>query len=190
MRVHSTKSEESVPRYDHDPSTVSASIFIFPKGEYEFKVGRPKSFERTAAKGHQSYGIRFPIVCTSGSHAGKKSVFSMYLHSEGAAGMGKRFQIAAAGYEVNDRNEKQFDQEAAGKDWSYDTDTGEVGQGWLDYEGVTVVCDVEQQPSKDAEGKVQTDARTGDPIMQQVWGTWRPLEGAAEDRQPEVGSAR
>lgn len=181
-----------MPRYNHDPSLVSASLFVFPKDEYEFKIGRPRAFERTASKGHQSYGVRFPLTCTSGPHAGKKSVFSIYLHSEGAAGMGKRFQIAAAGYDVNDRNEKLFDAENAGKDWSYDTDNGDVGTGWLEYEGVSVVCDVDVQPQKDDKGQDVKDARTGDVVLQQVWGTWRPLEGAAQDRETpaEVGATR
>lgn len=167
-----------MPRYTHDPASVQASLSVLPKDEYEFVVGRPRAFERTASKGHQSYGVRFPLTTLDG----KRSVFSIYLHSEGAAAMGKRFQIAASGYDVNEANEKRFDQESAGKDFSYDTDTGEVGEGWGEYEGVHVVCDVDVQPAKDASGAEQKDTQ-GNPIMQQVWGVWRPLEGAARDRE-------
>lgn len=172
-----------MPRYEHDPSTVSASLFVFPKDEYEFKVGRPRAFERTAAKGHQSYGVRFPLTCTQGQYAGKKSVFSIYLHSDGAAGMGKRFEIAAAGYDVNDANEARYNDESKGKDFSYDTDNGEVGSGWLEFEGTSVMCDVETTPQKNDKGEDVVDPRTGDKVMQQVWGTWRPIEGAARDRE-------
>lgn len=41
-----------MPRYTADPTQVSASLVILPKDEYEFVVGRPKAFERTAAAGH------------------------------------------------------------------------------------------------------------------------------------------
>lgn len=165
-----------MPRYEHDPSAVSASITIFPKDSYEFKIGRPRAFERTAAAGHQSYGVRFPLTVVGGPQDGKKSVFSIYLHSEGGAQMGKRFQMAVAGFDVNEKNEKLFDEEVRGKDWSYDTTDGSVGEEWAAYEGAHVCCDV------DVEIQERENKTTGEKeeVEQQVWGTWRPLEGATK----------
>lgn len=155
-----------MPRYEHDPSKVTTSITVFPKDEYELKIGKPKAFERTAKAGHQSYGIRFPVTVVGGNLDGKKSVFTIYLHSEGAAQMAKRFQMAVHGLTVNEANEKKFDSQVAGQDWSYDPDTGEVGAAWAAYEGrsVRVDCDVQ----------ISTNDK-GEEMQQQVWGTWSPI---------------
>lgn len=160
-----------MPRYEHDPSTVTASITVLPKDDYEFKVGRPKAFERTAKAGHQSYGIRFPLTVQGGPQNGKKTMHTIYLHSDGAAQMAKRFQMAMAGYAVNEKNEKIYDAEIAGKDWSYDTSDGSVGAAWLEYEGKHIMCDVDVEQIT-PEGKTE-------PQDSQIWGTWRPIEGAA-----------
>lgn len=170
-----------MPRYTHDPSLVVASLVILPKDEYEFKLGKPKAFERTASKGHQSYGIRIPLTVQGGPSSGKRTVFTIYLHSDGAASMGKRFQMAADGFVVNEKNEKLYDQQVAGKDWSYDTDTGEVGEEWRKYEGLSLVCDVDVQFAKNDKGE---------DVEQQVWGTWRPVDGAGDrgEQMREVGA--
>lgn len=159
-----------MPRYEHDPSNVTASLTILPKDDYEFKLGRPKAFERTAKAGHQSYGIRIPVTVVGGPQNGKKTLVSLYLHSDGAAAMAKRFQMAIAGFTVNDKNEKLYDAQAAGKDWSYDTSTGEVGAAWLEYEGQHIMCDLDVA--------MRTDDK-GNEVEQQEWGSFRPIEGAA-----------
>lgn len=156
-------------RYEHDPSKVVASLTILPKDDYEFVVGRPKAFERTASKGHQSYGIRFPLSVVGGPQDGKKTVYTIYLQSDGGAQMGKRFQMAVAGFATNEKNEKLYDAEVAGKDWSYNTDDGSVGEEWLAYEGKHVCCDVDVEQIT-PEGKTE-------PQDSQKWGTWRPIEG-------------
>lgn len=161
-----------MPRYEHDPTQVTASIAILPKDDYEFIIGKPKSFERTAKAGHQSYGIMFPLIVANGPQKGKKTIARMYLHSEGAAQMTKRFQMAVQGLATNDKNEKEFDLWAAGRDWSYDTDSGAVGEEWANYEGKHLVCDLDVE-------MITNDK--GEEIESQVWGTWAPIEGAAEE---------
>ena len=163
-----------MPRYEHDPANVTTSITIFPKGEYEFEIGKPKAFERTAKAGHQSYGVRFPLLCTQvldgdENMLGKKTMQTVYLHSDGAQQMGKRFQMAVAGFTVNEANEKQYNEAAAGKDWSYDTDSGEVGAAWLEYEGQRVVVDLDVQIQKNEKDEE---------VQSQQYGTWRPLQAA------------
>lgn len=170
-------------RYTHDPTQVIASFVVLPKDDYEFEVGKPRAFERTASKGHQSYGIRIPLkVISSGPENGKKTMYTLYLHSEGGQQMAKRFQMACAGYSaINEKTEKAFDTtpEIAGADWGYDPETGEVGSGWASYESLRLACDVDQEQAKDpTTGNLKVDDKTGEPIMQQTWGTWRPLEGA------------
>lgn len=162
-----------MPRYNHDPSTVTASFIILPKDEYEFVVGKPKAFERTASKGHQSYGIRLPLTVAGGKDEGKRTVYTIYLHSDGAAAMGKRFQMAVDGYTVTPENEKEYDAKIAGKDWSYDTDTGEVGSAWKEYEGLHVGASVDVV--------MNHNEKTGKDEEQQEWTTWMPLAGVAAE---------
>src|SRR5688572_15445571 len=111
-------------RYTADPTKVTTALAIYSKGDVELKCGKPKAFERQNAKGEQSYGIRIPVIAVGGPEDGRRSVISLYMHSDGAQSMAKRLQMAVAGLEVNDKNEKVFDAQAAGLDWSFDTDTG------------------------------------------------------------------
>lgn len=157
-------------RYNHDPTQVVAALVVLPKDDYEFKVGKGKAFERTAKAGHQSYGVRFPMTVVGGPQNGKKTMYSLYLHSEGGQQMAKRFQLACAGMTTNEKSEKLWDQNNAGKDFSYDPETGEVGEGWKEYEGVSVLCDLDIEMRKDDKDEEYES---------QVWGTFRPLEGAA-----------
>ena len=154
------------PRYEHDPTKHSAALTVFPKGEYEFVVGKPKAFERQARAGHQSIGLRFPLKCANGPMEGKKTVFSIYLHSDGGAQMAKRFQMAVGGFAVNEANEAAYDAQAAGKDWSFDPADGSVGAAWAEYEGVHVICDVDVRIEKNDKDEE---------VQQQEWGTWRPI---------------
>lgn len=155
-----------MPRYDHDPTSVTASITILPKDDYEFIIGKPKAFERTAKAGHQSYGIMFPLKVANGPQAGKKTILRVYLHSEGAAQMAKRFQMAVYGLSVNEKNEKEFDSYAAGLDWGYDTEDGSVGEEWAKYEGLHAACDLDVETVKNDKGE---------DVESQVWGVWRPI---------------
>jgi len=167
-----------MPRYEADPSNVTTSITILPKDEYEFVLGRPKAFERTAKAGHQSYGVRIPVTVVGGPQNGKRTIISLYLHSDGAQQMAKRFQMAVAGYTVNERNESAYDKDVAGKNWSYDTTDGSVGEAWAEYEGKHVACAVDVGFRKDEQGNAVLD-NNGAEIEQQEWGTWMPIEGAA-----------
>jgi hypothetical protein len=155
-----------MPKYTADPTKVTTALAIFPKGDVELKCGKPKAFERQNRKGEQSYGIRIPVECVSGPSTGKRSVVSLYMHSDGAQSMAKRFQMAMAGMLVNDANEKAFDANVAGLDWSFDTDTGECGAAWAAYEGNHIVATVDVS--------LQTNDK-GDQIEQQDWKGWLPF---------------
>lgn len=151
-----------MPRYENDPTKVAASIEVFPKDDYEFIVGEPKAFERTNAKGAQSYGIRFPVQVAEGDYKGKRTVFSTYQQSEGAQQMAKRFIMAVLGYGAKREEEKRFDADYAGKDWGFDTDTGAVGDMWREAVGKRVIGSL--------------DVRIGDDGgEQQDFKGWRPI---------------
>lgn len=159
-----------MPRYEADPTLVSATLTILPKDDYEFKCGKPKAFEKQAKAGHQTYGFYLPLVVVNGPQNGKKTLARLYLHSEGAAMMTKRLQIAAYGLPVNEKNEKEFDAWAAGKDWSFDTSDGTMGAAWNELlDGKHICCDLDVAMVKnDKDEEVES----------QVWGSWRPVATA------------
>jgi hypothetical protein len=147
------------PVYNHDPTQVTAALAILPKDDYLFVIGRPKSFERTARAGHQSYGIRFPLTVVDGPQKGKKALYSIYLHSDGGAQMAKRFQLAVQGMVVNEKDEEAFNIWAAGSDWSYNPEDGTVGAAWAKYEGthIQAALDVEMiknEKDEDVESQI------------------------------------
>ena len=163
-----------MPRYDHDPSKVTSTLQVLSKGDYEFIIKGIKAFERTAGAGHQSYGVRYKLEVAEGLQKGKLVVVTSYLHSEGAESMAKQFLIAAYGNQVNDAGEKAFDEETAGNDWAFDTDSGAVGEGYSVLIGKRIAndLDVEMQHSKWVDGKPDTDSPL---VERQVFGTWRPI---------------
>lgn len=144
-----------MPRYENDPTKVASSIEVFPKDDYEFIVGEPKSFFRINAKGADSYGVRFPVSVAEGPYAGKRTVFTTYQQSEGAQQMAKRFIMAVLGYGAARAEEKRFDADYAGKDWSFDTDTGAVGDMWREASGKRVIGSLDVRMGDD--GSEQQD---------------------------------
>lgn len=152
-----------MPRFENDPTKVKASFEVFPKDDYEFVVGEPKSFYRINQAGNPSYGIRFPLVIGTGAMEGKRAVFNTYQQSEGAQAMGKQFVMAVLGYGKGPAEEKRFDNDFAGMDWSFDTDTGAVGDAWRTVTGKRVIGSL--------------DVRMGDTgDEQQDYKGWRKLE--------------
>lgn len=128
-----------MPRYENDPTKVTASFEVLPKDDYEFIVGEPKSFYRINNAGNPSYGVRYPLTVGSGPMQGKKSSQVCYEQSEGAIAMGKQFRLAVLGYDKGRSEEQRFDKDYAGKDWAFDTDDNSVGDAWRELTGKRVV---------------------------------------------------
>lgn len=144
-----------MPRYEWDPSKTQSSIEVFPKGEYEVVVGEPKSFIRKNRKNEDSYGIRFSLTVADGPYRGKRTIYTAYLHSEGAQSMAKRFQMAVFGFHNRPDSEKEFNERTAGLDWSFDPETGQCGEGWRQMAGAHVIAnvDVQKNPENDEENQ-------------------------------------
>lgn len=157
----------SAPRFEFDPSTVVASIEVFPKQEYEVQIGEPKSFKRMAGEGekeHESYGVRFSLVIKRpDEYNNKRTIYSLYLHTEGSQAMGKQFMMAAMGFSKGAAEEKRYDAEARGKDWSLDFQTQGVGDAWRELTGKRVIVSLD----------VTKNNRTGDEMQQ--FQSWRPI---------------
>lgn len=146
------------PQYQYDPSKHSASFETFPKDQYEVQVGEPKAFLRQNQKGEDSYGIRFPLTLKGGQFDGKRTMYSAYLNGEGG-GFAKQFMMAALGYKLDQNSERQFDADFTGQDWSYDTETGAVGDMWRKATGQRMVVDLDVEPAKDNQGALTGEFR-------------------------------
>jgi hypothetical protein len=153
------------PRFEFDPTTVVASMEVFPKGEYEMVVGEPKAFLRQAGEDkHDSYGIRYSLVIKQpDEYDGKRTIFSTYYQSEGSQSMAKQFIMAVLGYGRGKPEEERFDRDMRGKDWSFDPETGGVGDIYRELTGKRVIGSLDTQKNN----------QTGDPM--QSFKSWRPI---------------
>lgn len=154
-----------MPRYEASPAAVTSSIEVFPKDDYLVVIGEPKPFERTAKAGHQSYGLRVSCTIKEGEFEGKRTVATLYMHNEGSQSMTKQFQMAALGYGKGRAEEQRFNAEWGSKDWSFDTDSGAVGDAWRELTGKLVIVSLDQQINEQGD-------------EQQQFKGWRPAQGA------------
>jgi hypothetical protein len=118
---------------------------VFPKDRYEFTIGEPKTFFGQNAKGADSYGVRYPLTIADGPYKGKRTIISLWQQSEGAQSMAKQFLMAALGYGKGRAEEVRFDEEWGAKDWSFDTDSGTVGDAWRELTGNRIVGDLDNR---------------------------------------------
>lgn len=152
-----------MPPFEFDPTKVAAVLTIFSKGEYEFLIGEPRSFQREAGEDkHLSVGIRFPVQAETDGKKGRQ-LYSLYLHSENASGFAKRFLMAALGYNLNDAGERKFDDDVKGSDWGYNPEVGSCGDMWREVTGHRAIGEVD----------IQSNEKTGEPM--QKWLGWRPI---------------
>lgn len=152
-----------MPRYDFNPDAVSATIEVLPKGEYEFQIGEPKAFGRKNAQGNDSFGIRFPLVLAedaNGKRKGTRIFFNTYQQSEGAQAIAKQFLMAVHGFKRNEAGEREFNEAFRGKDWSFDTDNGTVGDAWMSAKGQRVKGELDVSIN-DTSGQEQQNFKAG-----------------------------
>lgn len=120
-----------MPHFTADLSQIQVALEVFTKGDYEFIVGEPKSFQRTNEKGVETFGVRWPLQLgleANGYKAGTKQIYTGYLHTDGAQSFIKQFVMSCLGYNPKSKeDEKKFDAEMKGQDWGIDTETQGVG---------------------------------------------------------------
>lgn len=136
-------------RYDFDPTAISVSFKVFPKGDYEFSIGEPRAFARVSQEGKETYGIRFPLKCEGvidgdSSLVGERAVYTAYLHG-GDNPFVKQFIMGALGFSLNSEGEKEFNEKYKGYDWSYDPQAGTVGDMWSEVTGSRVIASLDAQ---------------------------------------------
>jgi hypothetical protein len=150
-------------RYTPNPSNVTATFEVFPKGDYEFTMGKPKAFEKKDKDVVVNFGVRVPLTINDGQYKGKKTSAAMYFHNEGSESASKRFQMAALGFKNNKEAEEAFNLKSAELDWSFDQETGDVSDIWKQFEGKQIVGVLDVDKNKN----------TGEPMQQ--FKSWRPV---------------
>lgn len=150
------------PDWVYRPSANTASVQIWPKGDYEVIVGTLKAFLNKNDDGtDKNWGIR--CVFQLADDDTQKIIYSGYLHTQGASSFVKGFQLACYGVEKKPSAEKMFDEQYDNADWSLNFETGEVGEAWKNMEGSRIIASVDTQINK----------QTGD--EQQQFKNFRPL---------------
>src|SRR5215203_6911113 len=125
-------------RFAFNPSDVSAGFQTYPKNEYEFTVGKPKTFNRTNRKGGASFGVRFPLIIAAGEYTGKRASYACYLQSEGAQAVAKGFVMACHGFKRSE--EEKFNAESEQWDWGVTPgDDDSLGDAWTTCEGKRII---------------------------------------------------
>lgn len=158
-----------MPRANPNPSQTSATQEIYPDGDYELLIGRPKAFARYEDDGVtiKNFGIGIPMrIAEPVEHIGKQFYHNLYYHTDGAKGMNKLFLMAALGYTRDE--EKRFDAEHPDEEWAFDygkDSDGFLGNGWLMLENERVTAEMSQDIQKKG-------TRAGEP-QQKV--KWRPF---------------
>ena len=159
-----------MPRYEATPSEVSASFGILPAGELELIIGEPKTYVRIPKEGNDKdegdYGLGFPVtVVKPTAHAGEKGYFNASQGNDIGKAISKQFTMAALGFEINKENENRFNEKYKDADWSFDTDTKQVGEAWMKLKGQHVIVESSSTMAKDGSGKEF-----------QKFSKWRPVK--------------
>lgn len=136
-----------MPRFEPNPNAGSTLRFVAPAGVTEFVIGEPTTFDNdnTAKGGKHSWGIEYPLRIKGGENDGKKmdQGVRLYLHTENTNNINIVFLMAALGYLPGDAEaEAKYKELTEGWDWSFDTDTKEVGAGWKNLIGNIVSNDI------------------------------------------------
>ena len=151
-----------MPRHTFDPTAVSSTLEVFPKGDYLISIGEPKAFQGTTKsgknEGNANWGIRWGckierVLEGDPNAAGKRLIYTGYLNSEEAAGFPKQFVMAALGYPINAKGEREFNEAMQGQDWDYDPESGACGDVWRQTTGKTLITSLDVQPDEQRPGE-------------------------------------
>lgn len=147
-----------MPRFENDPTKVTAGFIVYPADTYEFLIGEPKAFYRTNKKDEPSYGIRVKMTIAEGEFKGKPFMHTLYQQSEGAQSVSKQFLMAALGYGKGRTEEERFNNDYRGKDWGFDTDSGACGDMWREMTGKRIIGQLAVKTADDGSEQQDTKA--------------------------------
>lgn len=148
-------------RYAPNLTKATAGIPLLDKDDVEFNIGDVKTFFRTktdpqSQENSDVFGVQYAItlVKTAGAnekYIGKTFPLQLYMHSENAFGIVKRFVMAALGFSLDD--EEKFNEKYADADWSYgepDKEGNTVPDGsiWNQLKGSRVAATTDIVPNR------------------------------------------
>lgn len=134
-----------MPRFTAAPGDANSAQLILDKDTYNFEIGKPTTFIFDKDPNKISYGVQYPLtVISEGKYKGKTISFRCFDHTQGSKDMYKRFLVAAEGFNPQKQEEEeQWNAQYSQKDWSFDTDTKIVGDGWLVPVGKIITADAD-----------------------------------------------
>lgn len=120
-------------RFDFNPKTVDIGFPLFPKDNYRFKIGEPKTykFEAKDENSKDQEGISYLLKAVGGPMDGKPYMVRFNLSEDYGEQNAMTFLVCAMGLTPNDEGVKKFREAYGDKDFSVNTDekTG-AGEGW------------------------------------------------------------
>jgi hypothetical protein len=156
-----------MPRINASLANTTIGFVILPKEDYEFSLSGPKLINRENDRG-PVYGVMYMAKVTKGpqDYLGKQVPISLFLHSPEAAGMVKRFCMAALGFQLTEAGEQEYNAQYGSTDDSIDTDEGvdsPIGELWHKIGGSTVAASVDVKQQKNDATRTQNQFN------------WRPI---------------
>lgn len=137
-----------MPKFDFNPNNIDLGFPIFPKDDYELELEEPKTFFRQA-KGDQTEdksGIAIMAKIVEGEHKGKKYYMSFDFNQEYGYQNAMNLLVTTAGFNANDEGLQRFRAEYGHLDFSVNTDTKTIGDGWNTVlKGQHVMVSLDQQ---------------------------------------------
>lgn len=155
-----------MPAFTPNAAKASALNEIFPKDSYEFIIGQPKAFAReyTDKDGNVKplVGVGYNLRIAEGDHKDHRTYFQAFVHDDMSLAATKRFLMAALGFKIDSDGEKAFNEKYSDDSvYSFDTDSGAVGDIWREVTGKRVIGDL--------------DIRTTEKGQFQQFKTWRSI---------------
>lgn len=145
-------------RYEFNPENVSTTFETFDKGVYEVTLSEPKTYFREGKNGKADRGgVQFNMTIAEGEHAGKPLVFAPNFGDNFGFSSAKAVVMASQGYDAyNKESEKKFNEDSRNWDWTCDTDTKVLGEGWHKVKGqrVNVELDINEAIAQDGSGTI------------------------------------
>ena len=145
-------------RFDFNPQTQDIGFPIYPKGTYEFEIGEPKTYNRTAknAGDPDRYGVSVLLKCSEGEMKGKVYNVNFDFSSDYGPANAMTFLVVASGHDANDEGVAAFRAETQGKDFTVDVEQKLLGDGWTEcMKGQKVLGDMDTEADPNNVGKLR-----------------------------------
>jgi hypothetical protein len=137
-----------MPTFTPNASKITALMTVLPKDDYEFIVGQPKPYSRTYTDKEGNVqplvGVGYPLRVAEGTHKDERLYFNAGTENDISMSGSKRFLMACLGFKLDAEGEQAFNEKYSDDAiWTFDPDSGAVGDIWREVVGKRVVCGVD-----------------------------------------------